>query len=63
MSSSESEDENIKRFLEAADTTLINDAMFQGISAKTQSEPKQGKQCEHSGSKGAVCCLLVRFWQ
>lgn len=29
MSSSESEDENIKRFLEAADTTLINDAMFQ----------------------------------
>ncbi|KXJ79093.1 hypothetical protein RP20_CCG002439 [Aedes albopictus] len=41
MSSSESEDENIKRFLEAADTTLINDAMFQGISAKTQSEPEQ----------------------
>ncbi|XP_021705350.1 uncharacterized protein LOC5574440 isoform X2 [Aedes aegypti] len=39
MSSSESEDENIKRFLEAADTTLINDAMFQGTSAEKQNEP------------------------
>lgn len=49
MSSSDSEDENIKRYLEAADTTLINDGMFQ--------DPAPSLVIRENQKKGAIAEL------
>lgn len=50
MSSSESEDENIKKFLEAADTTLINDAMFQRDPREHQKQDRPAKPVDRPKS-------------